>query len=253
MSTCFKELLWLSFHFCTSNIASNVSVKFQLAYHQVFWLVLQTAYILTESLVNKFTDDSFTFWIEFVALPARLFRTELWILAYVIRLHSAFGELGHFDYCPVWFFVINVREEVVLACGWLRGCCLALEPHRLALGIFCWFSRSSFSTERVECLKERIVWFTFIKLSFKQAATRFLWSIRLRLFITSFQCRFLWNTSWNATLVTWLWKFWEVCLLMRSNRGVNIVLLLTISPLSSTLSWLGDCHSFLLPYHLDSL
>ena len=179
MSTCFKELLWLSFHFCTSNIASNVSVKFQLAYHQVFWLVLQTAYILTESLVNKFTDDSFTFWIEFVALPARLFRTELWILAYVIRLHSAFGELGHFDYCPVWFFVINVSEEA-FSCTWLLRCGLSLESHRFTFSII--FFSCRFSTEGIECLKERVMRFTFIELSFKQTLSRLLWSIGLRLF-----------------------------------------------------------------------
>ena len=215
----------------------------------MLWFILHKADLLTKSLISNLADDSFTFGVEFVALPAGLFGTEPWILANVIRLHSAISKLGHFDYRPVWFLVINVREEVVslLANGWLWGCCLALEPHWLALGISCWFSRSSFSTERIECLKERIVWFAFIELSIKQAATRFLWSIRLRLFNTSFQCWFLWNTTWNTTLVTWLWKFWQVSLLMRSYWWINIVLLLTISPLSSTLSWLRDCHSFLLP------
>ena len=163
-------------------------------------LVLETAYIFTETLLREFTYNGLDFGEKFVTLPARFFWTKLRVDTDVVRLHPSICELGHLHHFPIRLFRIDTCKEVVFAGCWLLGCLFASKTYRFTFRlVWLW----SFSPESVQSFEERAVWLALIELSIEEASTRLLCLIVLTTRIL--ERRFLRYTAWNTSLVPWMW------------------------------------------------
>lgn len=221
-----------------------------LARHDVVDFVSMQAQLLAKFLIRDSTADSFSAGIHLVALPAGVFRAELWILELVIRDSSTFVEGGRlWQTIHIEIFLAEVGKEVISLTGPGRRALIILESHRL-LGLFRRSAR--LAAESLQSLKEGVVGLTLVKSAIKQATARLLSSIIGR------ACS--WGRAWNSAAFEG--RFHRLLLLWRGQLRVvsggngtdfSADLRCASGPWALTLPRLRNFHSFLLPDHLNAL
>jgi len=116
-------------------------------------------------LVGNLAGDGCLTRVQFVALPARVFRAILGVGDWSVWLSASICKSRWFwQAINLEVVFVQIGEKVFLGSGLFTS--VSLEPHRFGLLLSCsrWFAAEGF-----ESLKEWAMRFTFIKFSIKQA------------------------------------------------------------------------------------